>query len=836
MTYRIAILLTMLVGAASAADISSPYAPNFWSIPRWLPNGVSAEDTPGSDAAMMVTVTTNVIVTPWVLARGSKTRWNNGDECYHGALPQWAGDKWSDASDILDFDSTPYKQEDWPGCTIDTYGWEQSGFQQDEQATSLAYFVNSEVYRDGTYVEGDYCTAVFTRTISNVVTAVTNVIPKRLTEAVQSSSVHTLDGWAEREFFTGVPSCDTNRYDLLSTPLNTFGTNRVVASRRVSGKTNLWAVADEILYEAYIGWHSHLDPDRRIPETITTNCYTNTVYRERLSTNGWWTTVAVTNVTTNTVVTSYTNGPYAYPYTAYSYFTSTAFDDIYGPQIPDDIDWNEDGLYSLSNRLALLGGLKYHPVWKGGGSGWDFGTFPEYLLFNRTKDLSYYYHCRLYDIPEFAPSHPFDFPGLCRTNDYPYCFVDEITNRTTRLELVTEGAVNQTMTMLDRTIVHETPDGRTGEKTRYEFNREYIAPTKTFDELGLTFDPQSSCWVADEDIYLEFSEATNYLETTVSPWGGTTGNDSLEIEVSGNSAYSAPHEFWDAGRYTLLTAEDLIRDLTAQHTVGETGTVYSVYVRDCIMMGDEVQCWMSSNIPGYGWWDTYAPSHATDTWFRVSVQVGNAYSVAETRCPDYTALRVLPHAQAWGYGSHERVGSCTDICTASILREDGLDDGGYVVDDPEHYNYDICFHCHVINRTQSDDMQRLHEYEWNAHRSKASSLINERHPNALDNPLALLYFDKGSTGLDSYHVKRGHYNVYPYGSAEPIELLYDPHRGWYKASDREGPLSVYFEVAFDTEMDSPSITENPGVKIYCRQHITNVVDWNWNSIRKQTDE
>lgn len=514
-------LLTCLIALcdAVAIEINSPYAPNFFTVPgqpHWLPDSVSAAMTPGSDSSFYVTATTNRVASAWELEDDSKIYWNTGSGAYIG-IPQWVDDHWSDARAVLDFDTQPFDISDFPGCHLDLYGWEQSGASEDEWTTYLNYFVNSEVVDDesGRHIASDWVTAIFTRTVSNIVTAATNLAPHRFTTELQSSVFHTLDGWAERQYFS-THGAGTPTNDLKSVSVVGLATNRTVASRRITGKTNLWNVADCLLDLSSARW-------KATPEV-------------------WW--------------------------------SSSAFDRIYGPQLPDDISWTTAGLYSLSNSFAVLRGVTNGVAWRiDSDQGWLFndGCFPLAFLW---PEISDYWRGR-YDEPARTPSHAFDFAELCATNDYPTCLVNEVTNRTRRLELKTQAAVNQAMSELDRTICKAKPTTLTGTSAMTGFVRKFSC-AMSYTEAGLHYVPGWEAYQADADLHLRPTEYTNYVESVTNGWAVSVWQTDVSdaVEISETYPDVSVQVTYDAGSWHI-PASDIVDALNDGHFTGNPGSTLS---------------------------------------------------------------------------------------------------------------------------------------------------------------------------------------------------------------------------------------------------------------------
>lgn len=753
---------------ALAIELHSPYAPNFFTIPghpHWLPDAVSSAMTPGSDSSLYVTATTNRVVTPWVLSPGSKNHWDNGVDAWTGSVPQWVDDHWSDAEAILDFDSAPYKQEDWPDCTIDTYGWEQSGYQYDEQATSLGYFVNSEVYRDGSMVAGDYVTAVFTRTISNIVTAVTNLAPHRFTTDLQSSVIHTLDGWAERQYFsTHVSGTPTN--DLKSASVVGLSTNRTVASRRITGKTNLWNVADCLLDLSSARW-------KATPEV-------------------WW--------------------------------SSSAFDRIYGPQLPDDISWTTAGLYSLSNSFAVLRGVTNGVAWRiNSDQGWLFndGCFPLAFLW---PEISDYWRGR-YDEPARTSSHAFDFAELCATNDYPTCLVNEVTNRTRRLELKTQAAVNQAMSELDRTICMAKPTTLTGTSAMTGFVRKFSC-AMSYTEAGLHYVPGWEAYQADADLHLRPTEYTNYVESVTNGWAVSVWQTDVSdaVEISETYPDVSVQVTYDAGSWHI-PASDIVDALNDGHFTGNPGTTYGLSASVTRHANDEIEVTVTSSIPGFGPVYTF-PCAPINSRIHVTLSARNGYTLKRANPPDYGSLGLLPCAQAWAAGSHERVSSCHDVCAASIFADDHAD--GAVPS--------IEMHCASISRDYTDTIAGVHTNHWLLHRQRIVSDVEQRRDGSISDPGAYVWFGDYAIDpvIDTIVIPAGIYGIgYSSGVGGHVTVVYD-NGSWRKGVASDGGFTVGANCALYPDYDTTrhEIAVKPALEEYCQQILLNVVDWNWNSIRK----
>ena len=772
---RITAALAVMLAAACpavASEIQSPFEPNFFTIPgrpHWLPDSVSAAMTPGADSSFYVTVTTNRVASAWELEDDSKIYWNTGSGAYIG-IPQWVDDHWSDARAVLDFDTQPFDISDFPGCHLDLYGWEQSGASEDEWTTYLNYFVNSEVVEDesgGHIVASDYVTANFTRTVSDIVTAVTNLPSLRFTTDLQSSVFHTLDGWLERDFFTshtiGEPT-----HDLKAISLAPYGTNRTVNSRRITGKTNLWHVASALLDRSH-GWFTGLGVD--------------------------------------------------------TYFSSTAFDSVYGPQLPDNISWTSAGLYSLSNKCAVLYGVREQSPWGGNHyRGWPLlSLFPERFLF-------YDIHWQIvytYDMPQETPGHAFSFRELCETNDYQYCLVDSVTNRTRRLELETQAGINQTLSMLDRTVVSDSATTVTGKSCEVTYVRKYLW-SGSYESAGLVLAP-GGYWEADSDLMLRPAETTNYVNIATNDWTFSWPEDvSDAVEVGENEPFISVRTTADPGHWTI-EGKEITDWLNGIRAVGTPGVDYIVDVQRVDDFGDSIRAVVRALTPQIEIADFSFPRAPTNSRISVSMHAYNSADVNKADVPDFARLRILPMNQAWDAGSHERVKSCKDICTASVGIFDYAEG-----DDPMQ---ELEMHCSVLNRAYGDSVQDIHAAEWRRHRQKIEQDVERRRDNAISSPGDYVRFSESDVSdvLDSIKIPRASYGLYwPSSFGGLVFVRVNAQGVWDLAPDSPVAITLQpncsLDIAYDTTLHE--IEVKPALKEYCRQRITNVIDWYWNAIRK----
>jgi len=590
-----------------ATEISSPYQLNFFTAPSWIPNSVATNETPGSCCTFAITLHTNHTATAWELAPDSSVTWGLGTDPYYGTFPQWNTDEWSPVDYIFDTDN-----HDYGSFILDVQGSRDEPGGYDEWTEDLTYYLHGYIIEKetGETAAEDFCLAHFTRDVTTEIVAKTNLVSRRFTEPLQSSFFHTLDGWCEREYFTGLGG-DEPDHNLKTTPLQTIATNRLVTTRRFVGKTNLWTVAERLVDISHNSWKAGF--------SVTDSPY-------------------VDNVS--------------------PYWSSQVFDDIYGSQIPDDIYWNRYGLEPLTNKCAVLRGLQPGEVWGGDGTnGWLYTEMvPEDFIFGLTN---------LYEKPVAPGGHDFDFPALCETNLSPE-IVNAVTNRSRRFELKTQAAVNQAQAEMDRTIL---PSGAIsagyGNSLSYTRVREYSTDNMTFEEAG--FYSNGDWWGSDSDVYFDFHETTNYWIVTTNGWATDTKNSDA-IELSGNTVNPFLSFFVDIGNWSI-PASDIVQSLNERHIYGVPGTRYYVSIRDIVNFIPEIRVRLSNTI-GCSFDDYYFPSATTNTSLSASVRVSNTYDIKSAGMPDFSSVETMPIDQAWKPGNHGRISTAKDICTAAVFRDD----------------------------------------------------------------------------------------------------------------------------------------------------------------------
>lgn len=768
--------LLLLTFSLFAGEIHSPYAMNFYTAPEWLPEQVAATNTPGSDSTVEVSVFTNKIVSAWELANDSKLSWSLGTDPYFGTVPQWGGDSWSRTASIFDTQG-----HDYGSFALQVYGYgDDYPERYDEWAEELGYRMEGVIIAAPTWetVAGpEPVFAHFVRTVSNDVHTVTNVIKHRITLDTESSFYHTLDGWCEREYFTGLGYGETN-HNLKTTPLQTIGTNRTIVTQRITGKTNQWNVADRMLSISRNDWHAGF--------TVEDSPYTHTMQ---------------------------------------PYWSSQAFDEIYGPQMPEDIYWTSSGLYSLSNKCAVLRGLTNEVVWAGSGTnGWFYTEmFPEDFLFGQTDR---------YPLPIEPPGHEFGFPRVCAEN-FEHVVVDSVTNQTLRIERKHQAAVNQAMATLDRTI-HSVGSVGAGCGMERRFRRywEFWSRKYSLEELGFNYDPVEDRYVISTDISVYPEMSTNYWMITTNSWQ-TSPINSDAIEISSNNVYCTISTDVELGSWEL-SAGDIVAYLNEHGAYGSTGEVYYVYVRSVAHVSvDSIQMYLACNIPSYtSLPEPVFPCSATNGFVTSGVRILNWYDLREAGRPDFEYMNYMPMDQAWSQNHHGRVADCDDICTASMFIR--------------RYPWDpnVYMHCSVLDRSRQVDFATVHSNEWTRHDFVLRNHILDCCPIDWISPETYVDFNRGSVEGVLQSIKiRGNQSVYfQWRPADNLVYVQMDEGGvWSRVDIPESSLSlsiscIPYQIIIDGDESAHSIPDRDQTEGYCRTRITNVIDWNFNSIRKKTNE
>lgn len=769
--------LLLLTLSLFAGEIHSPYAMNFYIAPGWLPETVDAEHTPGSDSTIEVQCWTNRIITAWELAPDSvvSQRLGSGNmRVWNDAFPVWANDTWSVPDAIINRSPWHISME-LRNQRLD----EQTESLSDEYAEDLKYHMNADAYIrfSGQFYRNTDWLVHFTRTVSNDIHAVTNTVKRRITFDTESSFYHTLDGWCEREYFTGLGHGETNHV-LKTTPLETIGTNRTIVTQRITGKTNQWNVADRMLSISRNDWRAGF--------TVEDSPYTHTMQ---------------------------------------PYWSSQAFDEIYGPQMPEDIYWTSDGLYSLSNKCAVLRGVTNEVVWGGSDTnGWFYTEmFPEDFLFGQTNR---------YPLPIVPPGHEFGFPRVVSTN-FAHETVNSVTGKTLRVERKHQAAVNQAMATLDRTI-HSVGSVGAGYGMERRFRRywEFWSRKYSLEELGFNYDPVEDRYVISTDISVYPEMSTNYWMITTNSWQ-TSPINSDAIEISSNNVYCTISTDVELGSWEL-SAGDIVAYLNEHGAYGSTGEVYYVYVRSVAHVSvDSIQMYLACNIPSYtSLPEPVFPCSATNGFVTSGVRILNWYDLREAGRPDFEYMNYMPMDQAWSQNHHGRVADCDDICTASMFIR--------------RYPWDpnVYMHCSVLDRSRQVDFATVHSNEWTRHDFELRNRILDRCPIDLMNPETYVDFNRGAVEGVLQSIKiRGNQSVHFQWQPTP-DLVYvqmDEDGVWSRVDIPESSLSLSIvcvpdEIISDGDESAHSIPDRDHIEGYCRTRITTVIDWNFNSIRKKTNE
>lgn len=780
---KIRVAISVLIATAQpvallAAEIHSPYAMNFYAAPDWLPESVTAADTPGADSTVDVQCWTNRVMTEWGLADDSR-RYAMGEDCWNGNYPEWSGDVWT--GDVV------ADGHDYGSFVAVVSGSIEPGydeFTEDVYASGVCDLVEVP---SGSPIGSEDFLLHFVRSVSNEIHAVTNIIKRRVTLDTESSFFHTLDGWCEREYFTGL-GYGEDYHVLTNAPLQTIGMNRAVTTRRIVGKTNQWAVADRLLQVARDGWRAGFDP-------------------------------------------GVTNSPYTHPMRPL--WSSRTFDDIYGPQLPDEIPWTDEGLYALSNKCAVIRGVTNDTVWAGAGTnGWFYTElFPDDFRYGVTNR---------YPDPSVPPGHGFGFPRLC-AEAFRFVMTDGITNRTLRIESRNQAAVNQAMTVLDRTVGPVTPVGSGSGTERTLTHVSKYSQRWSLDDVGIVYDGDLGAYRIDEDAYIRPALYTNYYETTNTVWNPDPV-DSDSIELSGNVMtvdVGAGVSFgsWSIPASVVIAA---LNEYTRwEGPRGVTGVVYHVWIADVVQRTrDDVTALIAHDIPGmYLSLEPTFPVPTTNGFASASVTVFNSYRLRESGMPEFEVLDHMPMDQAWIRTVHSHVDRCRDVCTASI---------GVFDHDAEPYGdrTNVYMHCRALSRGR-DEFVSVHSNEWVTHdfelrnRIQAVRGIDWAHPELYvtvpEHEVSGVLGSIRVLGDQVIGIQWGHDGV-----DNAIPVVRDGDGVWSLAAVPFAPreLRLWVDASALTDYDSTAhdVTTRSPVEGKMRTRITSIVDWNFNSIRKKTNE
>lgn len=768
----------VLSGAVPAVEIHSPYAMNFYTAPDWLPESVEPADTPGADSTVDVQCWTNRVTTEWGLADDSR-RYAMGEDCWNGNYPEWSGDVWT--GDVI---ADGHDYGSFVAVVSGSIDPEHDEFTEHVYARGTCDLVEVP---SGSPIGSEDFLLHFSRLVSNEVHTVTNIIKRRVTLDTESSFFHTLDGWCEREYFTGLGHGE-DYHVLTDTPLQTIGTNRAVTTRRIVGKTNQWAVADRLLQVARDGWRAGFDPH-------------------------------------------VTNSPYTHP--VRPLWSSTAFDGIYGPRFPIDVPWTDEGLYSLSNGCAVIRGVTNDTVWAGSGTnGWFYTElFPDDFRYGLTN---------LYPRPMIPSGHEFGFPRLC-AEAFRFVMTDGITNRTLRLESRNQAAVNQAMTVLDRTVGPVAAVGSGYGTERILTHVSKYSQRWPLGNAGVVYDGDLGAYRVDEDTYIRPMLYTNYYETTNTVWRPDPA-DSDSVELSRNVPTVDVGAGVTFGSWSIPASEiiEALNEYTRwEGPRGVTGVVYHVWIADVVQRTrSDVTAFILQDIPDmYLSFEPTFPMPPTNGFASASVTVLNSYCLREAGMPDFEVLDYLPMDQAWMRTMHSHVSGCRDLCTASIgiFDHDGA---------PYGDRTNVYMHCRTLTRGR-DEFTTVHSNEWVTHdfelRNRIQSVrgVDWRHPELyVTVPESEVSGVLGSVrvlGNQVISVQWGHD-----GPDDAVPVVRDAEGVWSLADDPQASqeLRLWIDAGALVDYDGSAhdVTPRRPVEGKVRTRITGVIDWNFNSIKVRRQE
>ena len=762
--------LLLLTFSLFAGEIHSPYAMNFYTAPEWLPETVATTNTPGSDSTVEIQCWTNRIVTAWELAADSKV-WAMGEYCWTWQYPVWDGEQWGGnvvAEGMSDYGSFGVYVF---GHIVPNYDEYTTEVEADGRADAIELPSGDPIGSENFYLH-------FTREVSNDVHVVTNNIKRRITFDTESSFYHTLDGWCEREYFTGLGHGETNHV-LKTTPLETIGTNRTIVTQRITGKTNQWNVADRMLSISRNDWRAGF--------TVEDSPYTHTMQ---------------------------------------PYWSSQAFDEIYGPQMPEDIYWTSSGLYDLARKCAVLRGVTNEVVWGGSDTnGWFYTEmFPDDFCYGLTNR---------YPLPVVPPGHDFGFPDVVST-DFEHVIVNSVTGKTLRIERRHQAAVNQAMTTLDRTIHSVGPvSPGTGTDRHIIRHHRYWSDSMALEDVGWEYDAETASYrlAGEAYIYPEFS--TNFWTAATNAWQ-TSAENSDAVEIGTNELYLTAGVTVDFGSHGMNVGE-IVRYLNDNHVVGSTDVVYSVSVGTIFYPDqDHVGFTLDYDLPEPIPFDTCVFDRPASNGFcSSSLSVGNGYHLREAGFPEnLESMEYMPMDQAWSGNHHGRVLDCDDICTASI---------GVFRHQPGGTN--LTMHCSVKDRSRYNEFVNIHSNEWVLHDFRLRNTLQADSGIDWNHPENYVDFTRGSVEgvLGSIKLLEDQTIAVTWSAGTAAARLAFADGVWFLTEDSPRILGISCtplgdHPRYDYDLSAHSISGRIPIEGYVRTRITNVIDWNFNSIRKKTNE
>lgn len=780
-----------------AIEIASPHSPDFYTFPNWLPNEVTPAWTPGADSSFA----TETIYTTWTTSDSGNWQYS-GTYALIGLLPTWDGAKWTSMTDLIDKNTAPYKPAQYPDYNVQLYGETQDfGFGKD--ATVLYSWVNNEVWDQpyGSILVGDYVAVNWTR--EKQIKPTPSLLARRFTEELQSSAFHTLDGWCEREYFSSLATPEP-WHDLSQVKLLTLATNRNVTTRRIAGKTNLWAVAETILSTSRRGW----DAD-----------YLGMLgYDSPIST--WWSSQAFDNI--------YESKP---NYGAVPEPTS-GWMRVYDHTSKTD---NVDAVYKhFEYKCPVLNGLQSSQPFENNNR--QFGFLFGDLLFNSAFN-SYrgrvWHDTSVYPQPDDYQKrqefkHDFDFERVCQ-QDFESTIVSNIAVKTLRTELYSQGAINQAEYELNRSYCPMVLEGRNPTNVNYRKVMEWNFKKRTL-EVYQYDDSYRPMYKLSEDYttdYSDWQETTNYYETIASETSLYGGFNHIQLSKT-THGIRASVTIGAGSRSVDFTS--LLHDVNAAQIDPNLSPLH-VGVRQYAAFSEGWEIDFSVSAAGMWqpvWQHVTISALQTNAEINLTVHVDNAYDLRTYHMAykDFTGLAHFPCNQGEG-----RMKSCRDIwMNQRTIAE---------VNTASHWPYydldypDIDVKCDVNSRsnwmTEALDV-------WHQNQTSLWQALAQREGYQQTSPMSWIDFGKSDLKdvLESFKLTKGEFEItLPMTPELPVFTWNYDTQQWEAQNFTTAviPLAIQPSSTYDTSKHQ--IVEHPFTEGIVDTTCITVVDWNWMSIKAQ---
>lgn len=783
----------------SGIELHSPMTPDFYTFPNWLPYTVTPPWTPGSDSSFV----NETIFTPWVAQGGY---WNYASTyALNGSEPTWNGSRWTQGPDLIDQTTAPYKQEDYPQYRVDLYG-ETQDFGEGEEATSLYSWVNNEVVGDDGILFGDWVSITWSRTKQHRTTP--NLLARRFTEELQASAFHTLDGWCEREYFSSLSALEP-WHNLATTELLTLPFDREVKTRRVTGKTNLWEVADAILDTSKHGWDAY----------YMAKVHNYSYYHHPIST--WWSSQAFDKIYNYQVGYGVVPEPTAGWMRVYDHVSKRD---------------NVGEVYAhFEYKCPVLNGLQSEQPFVNNYR--QFGFLFGDLLFNDSFNS---YNGRVWqDTSEYPMpdeyqkqsrfKHTFGFEHICE-QDFPNPVVSNITLKTLRTELYSQAAVNQAEYELNRSYCPIVYEGEHATNFNYRKVMSWEFKRKTSDVYSFEAS-YSPLYKLYEDYITDSSdweETTNYFTTVGSPGGLNGGFNHIQLSKTLPGVRAS----------ISITAGS--QEVNFSHLLNEVNTIHvdpnlsplNVGVRQYQTAGGGWEVVFGVSGADYRWQpavqQTFISAFQTNAEIRLSVLADNEYDMTmwDMKYDDFRNLDRFPCAQGEG-----RMKSCRDIWMNQRTVAEINNQRNWPFYDLDYPDIDI--KCDVQNRGQwITDTWSM----WSQNQNGLWQKIADREGYQHASPMTWINFNKGDLEdvLDSFTLNEGDYPISFSTSSKLPVFIYDyDQQKWVCLESINVAIPLIFDPTYEYDTSQHQMVRHPFIEGIIDSTCITVVDWNWTSVIKQ---